>query len=68
MGTFSDQKSLKGYRDLRFENLPITLKLEKELEQEISPKASIVDGHAIYCEWMTTEQEWNELRSVLESL
>jgi hypothetical protein len=68
VGTFSDQKSLQGYRDLRFENLPTTLKLEKELEQEISPKVSIVDGHAIYCEWMTTEQEWKELRSLLESL
>jgi hypothetical protein len=66
VGTFSDQKSLQGYQDLRFENLPTTLKLEKELEQEISPNVSIVDGHAVYCEWMTTEQEWNELRSHLK--
>jgi hypothetical protein len=66
VGTFSDQKALKDYRDLRFENPPTTLKLVKELEQEISPKISIIDGLAIYCEWMTNEQEWSELRSFLE--
>lgn len=66
VGTFSDQQALKEYRDLRFENPPKTLKWIKELEQEISPKSSIINGLAIYCEWMTTEQEWNELRSFLE--
>jgi hypothetical protein len=66
LGTFSDQKRLKGYRDLRFENPPATLKLFKELEQEISPKISIIDGLAIYCEWMTSDEEWSELRRFLE--
>jgi hypothetical protein len=66
VGTFSDQKSLHWYRDLRFENPSTTLKLIKELEQEVSPKLSIIDGLAIYCEWMTTKQEWGELRSFLE--
>ncbi len=66
VGTFSDQKRLKDYRDLRFENPPATLKLLKELEQEISPKISIIDGLAIYCEWMTTDEEWSELRRFLE--
>ena len=66
LGTFSDQKALESYRDLRFENLPTTLKLVKELEQEINQKISIIDGLAIYCEWMTSDQEWNELRSFLK--
>ena len=59
VGTFSDQKALKEYRDLRFENSTTTLKLIKELELEISPKLSIIDGLAIYCEWMTTKNGLN---------
>lgn len=65
VGTFNIQKALSGYRDLRFENLPMTLKLMKELDQEISPKTSLVEGLAIFCEWETTDTEWNELRSSL---
>ena len=65
LGTFNIQKALSSYRDLRFEKLPTTLKLMKELDQEISPNSSLVDGLAIYCEWETTDQEWNELRSFL---
>jgi hypothetical protein len=65
VGTFNIQKALLSYRDLQFENLPTTLKLLKELDQEISPKTSLVDGLAIFCEWETTVQEWNDLQKYL---
>jgi hypothetical protein len=63
VGTFSGEKALSNYRDLRFENLPTTLNHLKELSAEISPKKPIIDGLAVYCEWETTDQEWDELRS-----
>jgi len=66
VGTFDIQKALSSYRDLRFENLPTTLKLMKELDQEISPKTTLVDGLAIFCEWETTDQEWNDLQNYLK--
>lgn len=66
IGTFDAQKELLSYRDLRFENLLTTLKLLRELDQEVSPKRSIVDGLAVYCEWETTGAQWHELRSSLE--
>lgn len=66
VGTFNVQKTLSSYRDQRFENLPLTLKLMKELDREISPKIPIVDGLAIFCEWETSDHEWNELRNSLK--
>lgn len=66
IGIFSEEKKLKSYRDLGFRNLPVTLKLLQEVEKEINPKKSIIDGLAIYCEWMTSDLEWNQLRSYLE--
>ena len=66
VGTFDIQKTLSNYRDQRFENLPLTLKLMKELDQKISPKIPIVDGLAVFCEWETTAEEWNELRQFLK--
>lgn len=63
VGTFNIQKKLASYRDPRFENLPTTLKLINELDTEISLKTSIIDGLAIFCEWETSDQEWDELQS-----
>lgn len=66
LGIFSEEKKLQSYRDLGFQNLPATLKILQEVEQEINQKKPIIGGLAIYCEWMTTDFEWNQLRGYLE--
>ncbi len=65
IGTFTLEKNLQHYRDIGDENLPYTLKLLKELEHEINQKHPTIDGLAIYCEWMTKENEWVQLRNYL---
>jgi hypothetical protein len=65
LGVFSEEKKLQSYRDLGFKNLPLTLKLIQEAEQEIGQKKPIIDGLAIYCEWMITALEWNQLKDHL---
>ena len=66
LGIFGEEKKLQSYRDLGLENLPITLKILQEVEREINQKEPIIDGLAIYCEWMTTDLEWNQLRGYLK--
>ncbi len=66
LGIFNEEANLKTYRDLGFKNLPSTLGLMQKIENSTGKKEDIVDGFAIYCEWMTTEQEWRELRSYLK--
>ena len=58
VGIFNEESNLKSYRDLGFKNLPFILGLLQ--------KESVVDGLAIFCEWMTTEREWNQLRNYLQ--
>lgn len=66
IGTFREQKKLRSYLDLGFENIPAALNLLRELEREVDQKKPIIDGLAIYCEWMTTDQEWGQLRNYLK--
>lgn len=61
LGVFNEEKKLQSYRDLGFKNLPVTLKLLQKAEQEIDPNKAVIDGLAIYCEWMTTDLEWSQL-------
>ncbi len=57
---------MQAYRDLGFENLPMTLKLLQELEHDINLKKSMVDGLSVYCEWMTSDREWSQLNMSLK--
>ena len=66
LGIFSEEKKLQSYRDLGFKNLPVTLKLLQEAEQEIGQNKPVADGLAIYCEWLITDREWNQLRDHLK--
>ncbi len=66
LGIFDEEKNLKAYRDLGFQNLPLTLNLLKEVQNEIGQEKTVVDGFAIFSEWMTTEREWKQLRNHLE--
>lgn len=63
LGVFDEEKNLKAYRDLGFKNLPLTLKLLQAAQNEVGLKKPLVDGFAIFCEWMTTELEWQQLRT-----
>ena len=65
VGVFNEEKRLQSYRDLGFKNLPLTVKLLQEAEQTIGLNKSVIDGLAIYCEWMTTDLEWGQLRNYL---
>ncbi len=66
LGIFSEEKKLQSYRDLGFKNLPMTLKLLQDAEKEVGQNKPVIDGLAIYCEWMTTDLEWNQLRGHLK--
>jgi len=66
LGIFNEEPNLKAFRDLGFKNLPLTLKLVQKTENNTKQKEVIVDGFAIFCEWMTAEQEWKQLRSYLK--
>lgn len=66
IGTFTLEKKLQNYRDVSSENLPTALKLLQEVEQEIDSQKRIIDGLSIYCDWMTTDLEWNQLKSQLK--
>jgi GH18 family chitinase len=64
IGTFKTQIALQAYRDMRFENISATLSLLKKLLSEVSPARQLVDGIAVYCEWLTTEEDWAHIRSL----
>jgi len=66
LGIFNEEANLKTYRDLGFKNLPLPLGLLQKIENSTGQKEDVVDGFAIFCEWMTTEQEWRELRTYLK--
>ena len=63
IGTFKSEGSLKTYRDMRLENVPGTLAILKELTREVSPLKRIIDGLAIYCEWLTDPEDWRQIRT-----
>ena len=49
---------------MRFENIPTTLTLLKELtNQSSSPLRHMIDGIAIYCEWMATPENWEQIKT-----
>jgi len=61
LGTFENQKNLRKYRDMRYENIPYTLKQLKYAILQNTEKTRLVDGITIYCFWETDEKEWQEL-------
>ncbi len=66
LGIFSEEKKLRSYRDLGFKNLPVTLKILQDAKKDIGQNKPVIDGLAIYCEWMTTDLEWKQLRDHLK--
>jgi hypothetical protein len=62
LGVFKEEKKLYSYRDLGFKNLPLIL----NLLQAIGQKNPAIDGIAVYCDWMMTDLEWNQLRDHLK--
>jgi hypothetical protein len=59
IGAFKNSGPLRKYRDMRIENLPTTLKVLTELTNEFS--APLVDGLAIYSEWLASPDEWTQI-------
>lgn len=64
IGTFINEPELRVYRDMTLENIPDTLSLMKGLIARLSHGRQLVDGLAIYCEWLTTSDEWNEIKAL----
>jgi hypothetical protein len=62
VGTFVNEPPLRKYRDLTLENVPHTLALARRRLAAIAPGRQLVDGLAIYCEWLTEPAEWQQLR------
>jgi O-antigen ligase len=63
LGTFVNVKPLRKYRDLAIENLPNEIATLKRATQRTGQDC-LVDGVAIFCEWQTNEQEWNEFHDL----
>ena len=63
LGTFVNVEALRKYRDLAIENLPNEAATLKRAIRRIGEDC-LVDGVAIFCEWQTDEQEWNEFQDL----
>ena len=63
LGTFVNVKPLRKYRDLAIENLPNEIATVKRAIRRTGQDC-LVDGVAIFCEWQTGEQEWNEFHDL----
>jgi Glycosyl hydrolases family 18 len=64
IGTFKSDKTLKSYRDMRFENVITTLTTLDGLINKLSPSARLVDGLAIYGDWTTKPEDWAQIREL----
>ena len=64
IGTFINEPELQKYRNLSLENVPYTINLLKDTIRLVSPRDRIVDGLAVYCEWQTSLEEWNQIRQL----
>lgn len=62
IGTFENEPALRKYRDLEIENVPDTLALARRRLAALAPGRQLVDGLAIYCEWLTEPAQWQQLR------
>jgi hypothetical protein len=61
IGTFINTPELQKYRNMQLENIPNTLKTIKNSILEVSPNKQIVDGISIFCDWETSETEWDQI-------
>ena len=64
MGTFKNYYKLRHFRDLKIESIPNTLMTLKHQAKLVSPKQRLIDGIAIYCEWLTAETAWHQFRTL----
>lgn len=62
LGTFVNEPALRKYRDLSLENVADTLALVRRRLATLAPGRQLVDGLAIYCEWLTEPDEWRQIR------
>lgn len=63
LGTFQSTKSLRGYRDIRFENVATTLTTLNELVARSSFPGRLIDGLAIYADWTTQPKDWARIQT-----
>lgn len=62
IGTFVNDPMLQQYRDLEIENIPNTLSTIKASIAKTTLSKQVVDGISIFCDWKTSEDEWEEFR------
>jgi hypothetical protein len=63
LGTFVNVEALRRYRDLAIENLPNEIATLKRALRRTGEEC-LVDGVALFCEWQTDEQEWNQFQDL----
>lgn len=63
IGTFKSEKRLRRYRDMRFEDVSVTLTTLRKLMEQDFPAKRLIDGLAIYCEWLTGPEDWKQIRT-----
>jgi hypothetical protein len=60
IGTFVNEPRLWHYRDLEIETISGTINAINSSLKKNSNGETIIDGMAIFCDWKTDAQEWNE--------
>lgn len=63
LGTFVNEESLRPWRNLDVEGIPQHFAALARATSRYAER--VVDGTAIYCEWETDRQEWDQLRQFL---
>lgn len=61
IGTFENEPPLNIYRDTTIESISNTLNVLKNSEFEMDSRGWIIDGISIYCDWETSESEYDEI-------
>ena len=62
IGTFTNEPQLRKYRNMQIENVQNTLNVIRRNARDVNSKKRIVDGIAIYCDWATDQNEWNQFK------
>jgi hypothetical protein len=63
VGAFQSTSPLKSYRDAKIEGIDATLTALKELVAKVSPSERLIDGLAVFCEWLATTEDWAQIRN-----
>lgn len=62
IGTFINVPALHKYRDMDIENIPNSIMTIQESLEESDTTKQIVDGLSVFCDWQTSDEEWDLIK------